>query len=183
MIAALAVALAACGEPSSALDAGGRLDGGARFDASTSGDAALDAGSPTDATVSDAARDAGAIDAGTIDAGSDGGMPDAGPPDGGERVFGVRVLADGACSELSFDPASISVPAGTSFTVSWTNATGCTEIDIDMGGTVPIVLGLEPGTSHHDTIREWCGTYTGTYVFRAYYSPSFPAYLDVDCSD
>ncbi len=51
-----------------------------------------------------------------------------------------------------------------------------------MGGTVPIVIGLEQGTRYHDTIREWCGAFTGTYVFRAYYAPTFPYYLDVDCS-
>lgn len=185
---ALVGALAACSEPASELDAGNRVDGGSRLDASTSGDAALDARPPADAAPMDSTVDSGDVDSGSIDSGLDAGIlpdagsPDGGPPDGGERVFGVRVLADGACSELSFDPASIRVPAGTSFTVNWVNATGCTEIDVDMGGTVPIVLGLEPGASYHDTIREWCGTYTGTYVFRAYYSPSFPAYLDVDCS-
>ena len=62
------------------------------------------------------------------------------------------------------EPPSISVPAGTSFTVNWINATGCTEIDIDKDGTVPIVIGLEPGASHHDTVREWCGSlFTGTF--------------------
>jgi len=90
-------------------------------------------------------------------------------------------LADGFCDMLRFEPASIAVPAGTEFTVNWINATGCTEIDIDMNGTVPIVLGLESGSSYHDTIREWCGTYTGTYTFRAYYAPSYPFTLPVDC--
>lgn len=193
MIVALAAAVVGC-EGAADVDAGAGADGGAQLDASASVDASradamtVDAMAGSDAASMDAALDAapeaGAADAGTVvtaDAGTDARV-DGGPPDAGERVFGVRVLADSACSELSFDPASIRVAAGTSFTVEWINATGCTDIDIDMGGTVPIVIGLEPGTSHHDTVREWCGSYTGTYFFRAYYSPSFPAYLDVDCS-
>lgn len=48
---------------------------------------------------------------------------------------------------------------------------------------MPIVIGLEPGASYHDTVREWCGAlFMGTFYFRAYYSPSFPYYLDVDCA-
>ncbi|MBO6940613.1 MAG: hypothetical protein JJ863_36910 [Deltaproteobacteria bacterium] len=153
---------------------GGGIDGGAR-----------------DGGRSDAGGDAGSgdVDASIVDLGVDGGSPDGGPPDlgppdmgpTGPATYDVRILADGFCDMLSFDPASISVPAGTEFTVNWINATGCTEIDIDMNGTVPIVLGLESGSSYHDTIREWCGTYTGTYTFRAYYAPSYPFTLPVDC--
>jgi hypothetical protein len=188
----LASVMAGCEDAPPGADGGGAgFDGGARMDAGSALDAsgAIDA-ARADAAIADAATeiDAGAVDAGAdagsaveVDAGSDAGV-DGGPPDAGTRVTRVRVLADGACSGLAFDPPSISVPAGTSFTVEWINATGCTDIDIDMGGTVPIVIGLEPGMRYHDTIREWCGSFTGTYVFRAYYSPSFPAYLDVDCS-
>ena len=189
VIVALGLALGACGEPAAELDGGARVDASALLDAGVA-DAAHDAQLPLDAAGDDGGADGGSSDSGLDaggdsghagDAGQDGGT-DAGAPDAGRGVLDVRVRADAACSDLSFDPPSISVPAGTSFTVNWINATGCTEIDIDMGGTVPIVLGLEPGTSYHDTIRQWCGTYTGTYVFRAYYAPSFPYYLDVDCS-
>ncbi len=152
-----------------ASDAGADLDGG-------SDDAGVD--------PADAGGDAFAGDLGADGGPADGGPPDLGEPDGGPpgpATYDVRVLADGFCDELSFDPASISVPAGTELTVRWINATGCTDIDIDMGGTVPIVIGLESGSSYHDTIREWCGTYTGTYTFRAYYAPSYPFTLPVDC--
>lgn len=204
--------LGACGEldskPDAALlDGSEELDGGldridaevpipmdgstALVDAALADAGALDAGSVDAGTVDAGSADAGAFDAGSgdggmFDAGSadgetDAGMPiDAGSLDGG--VLDVRVLADRYCADLSFDPPSVAVPAGTSFTIRWINATACTEIDIDMNGTVPIVLRLQPGQSHHDTVREWCGTYTGRYTFRAYYSPSFPYYLDVDCS-
>ena len=190
---ALAIALAGCTQELHAVDAAARADGGGIVDARSALDAAsaADAPTPVDAAVADAQVDAplsadadSRSDAGTapVDAGADA-PADAGSPDAGSLVFDVRVLADGACSDLSFDPPSISVPAGTSFTVNWINATGCTPIDIDKGGTVPIVIGLEPGTSYHDTVREWCGTlFTGTFFFRAYYAPSFPYYLDVDCS-
>lgn len=190
---AVGLALAACGGPEPA-------DAGASPDAAVARDAASrdDAGLGRDAATADggASMDAGANDAGPMTA--DAGPPDAGPPDagrsdagtdagpdaggGGATVFDVRVRADAFCADLFFEPASIAVPAGTSFTVRWINATGCTDIDIDMGGTVPIVIGLASGASYHDTVRAWCGSYTGTYVFRAYYSPSFPYTLDVDCS-
>jgi hypothetical protein len=191
MAVALACAIAGCESGGVEADGGAHLDSGARVDASGGADAGREDAAVADAAIADASTeiDAAAVDAGAdagsaveVDAGTDGGPPDAGALDAGARVTRVRVLADGACSGLAFDPPSISVPAGTSFTVEWVNATGCTDIDIDMGGTVPIVIGLEPGMRYHDTIREWCGSFTGTYVFRAYYSPSFPAYLDVDCS-
>lgn len=188
--------LAACDSRAPSPDAGmdarvPGLDGGAE-DAG-SGDAGSDAGSsdagPIDAGSSDAGpsdagpSDAGSIDAGSIDAGPpDAGSIDAGPPDaGGPLTYDVRVLADGFCDMLSFDPPSISVPAGTEFTVRWINATGCTDVDIDKSGTVPIVLGLAPGDAYHDTIRRWCGIFTGTFSFRAYYSPTYVFTLPVDC--
>lgn len=192
----VALGIAACGEPDSTPDAalvdGGEVrDGGLdRMDAEVPADgstAVPDAASADGGALDAGSADGGLLDAGSVDAGTDAAMPtdaghDAGSPDAGGGALDVRVLADAFCADLSFDPPSISVPAGTSFTVRWINATGCTEIDIDMNGTVPIVLGLEPGESHHDAVREWCGAFTGTYVFRAYYAPSFPYYLDVDCA-
>jgi len=176
-------------------------DARAPVDAGTDADVELDAGTtPPDANGLDAGEppgdggprdagdsDAGALDGGDSDAGgSDAGVPDAGsdagPPDaGGPPTFDVRILADAFCDMLRFDPPSIAVPRGTEFTVNWINATGCTEIDIDMGGTVPIVIGLTSGDSHHDTVRRWCGTFTGTYTFRAYYAPSYPFTMRADC--
>ncbi len=183
--------VAACSEPPSSADAGVADTSPRPADARSPADAAIDSAERVDATAPiemDAGDDASA--AVSSDASGEPPPNDAGAPDGGSRdapsgprVIGVRVLADAACSELSFDPPMISVPAGTSFTVNWINATGCTEIDIDKDGTVPIVIGLPPGASHHDTVREWCGSlFTGTFFFRAYYAPSFPFYLDVDCA-
>ncbi len=184
----LAVVFAGCGQPSFELDAALRADAGAVHDAASSSDAGLDAAVDNDAAVDhDASIDSGQ---GTIidDAGS---LADTGPDAAtssdatttGPRVFDVRILADSACSELSFDPPSIRVPEGTSFTVRWINATGCTDVDVDKNGDVSIVIGLPPGASYHDTVRAWCGTlFTGTFYFRAYYAPSSPYYLDVDCS-
>ena len=188
----LALSLAACGKNGADTDGGidassggldaSVVDGGGGEDAGP-----IDASVPVDggSEVDSGSRDAGMLDGGPSDAGSpepDAGPPDAGPPDaGGPLTFDVRVLADGFCDMLSFDPPSISVPAGTEFTVRWINATGCTEIDIDKSGTVPIVLGLPVGDSYHDTIRRWCGIFTGTFSFRAYYAPSYPFSLPVDC--
>ena len=42
--------------------------------------------------------------------------------------------------------------------------------------------GLEPGTSYHDTVREWCGTlFTGTFDFRVTIC-TIHSYIPVDCS-
>jgi hypothetical protein len=195
-----AVVFAGCGQPTSELDAALRADAGAAHDAASSSDAGLDAAADHDAAADgdasndgdaavdhDASNDSGqgAIinDAGSLaDTGTDAATSSDATTTG-PRVFDVRILADSACSELSFDPPSIRVPEGTSFTVRWINATGCTDVDVDKNGDVSIVIGLPPGASYHDTVRAWCGTlFTGTFYFRAYYAPSSPYYLDVDCS-
>jgi len=83
---------------------------------------------------------------------------------------------------LIANPASIAVPTGTKFTVNWIN-TGDTECDvakIDQFNQVPIVLGLEPGTSYYDSIREWCGPFTGTFDFRISIC-TLPSYIPVNC--
>lgn len=182
------VVLVGCGSPGVA-DAG--MDAGDLDAGMPAWDGDFDAAPPLDASEPDAgdATDAAAADAGGTDAGAttDAGAPDAGPGDaglpdaGGPITFDVRIRADGLCDMLRFDPPSIAVPRGSEFTVNWINATGCTDIDIDMGGTVPIVIGLSPGGSYHDTIRRWCGTFTGTYTFRAYYAPSYPFTMLADC--
>jgi hypothetical protein len=83
---------------------------------------------------------------------------------------------------LIADPSSITVPAGTEFTVNWIN-TGDTECDvakIDQFNQVPIVIGLEPGTSYYDSVREWCGQFTGTFDFRVTIC-TIHSYIPVDC--
>jgi hypothetical protein len=84
---------------------------------------------------------------------------------------------------LTANPASIAVPTGTEFTVNWIN-TGDTECDvakIDQFNQVPIIIGLEPGTSYHDSIRKWCGPFTGTFQFRITIC-TIHSYIPVDCS-
>jgi len=83
---------------------------------------------------------------------------------------------------LIANPASIAVPAGTEFTVNWIN-TGDTECDVakvDQFNQVPIIIGLEPGTSYYDSIREWCGAFTGTFSFRITIC-TIHSYIPVNC--
>jgi hypothetical protein len=84
---------------------------------------------------------------------------------------------------LVANPASIAVPAGTEFTVNWINTgdTDCDVAKIDQFNQVPIIIGLEPGTSYHDTVREWCGPFTGTFNFRISIC-TIPSYIPVDCN-
>ena len=83
---------------------------------------------------------------------------------------------------LIANPSSIAVPAGTEFTVNWIN-NGDTECDvakIDQFNHVPIVIGLEPGTSYHDSVREWCGAFTNTFNFRVSIC-TIHSYIPVNC--
>jgi hypothetical protein len=84
---------------------------------------------------------------------------------------------------LVANPASIAVPAGTEFTVNWINTgdTDCDVAKIDQFNQVPIIIGLEPGTSYHDTVREWCGSFTGTFQFRISIC-TIPSYIPVNCN-
>ena len=83
---------------------------------------------------------------------------------------------------LIANPASIAVPAGTKFTVNWINTgdTDCDVAKIDQFNQVPIIIGLEPGTSYYDSIREWCGPFTGTFSFRISIC-TIPSYIPVNC--
>ena len=66
------------------------------------------------------------------------------------------------------------------------------EIETPRGSRSPVVLdtgnvgrailiGLEPGTSYHDTVHDWCGTlFTGTFDFRISIC-TLPSYIPVDC--
>ena len=55
---------------------------------------------------------------------------------------------------LIANPASIAVPKGTEFTVNWINTgdTDCDVAKIDQFNQVPIIIGLEPGTSYHSEV-------------------------------
>jgi hypothetical protein len=160
----LAVSLllaAACG------DRTGRLP-----DAPTaSGDAGDDA-NVTDADVTDAGADA-MIDA-MIDAPP---MPDAFP-----AVLNVGIDCHNTCV-LTANPPAINVQAGTGFEVNWINVgdTDCDVAKIDQFNQVPIIIGLQPGTSYHDSVRTWCGQFTGTFNFRVSIC-TIHSYIPVNCN-
>lgn len=161
----LTVAAAACGshgprDPGSPGADAARLDGPAHGDA-TSSDGATSDGAPP------------AIDA-AIDA----------PPtvDAFPAVLDVRIDCHNTCV-LTANPSAINVSAGTSFQVNWINVgdTDCDVAKIDQFNQVPIVLGLAPGTSYHDAVRDWCGTqFTGTFQFQISIC-TIPSYIPVNC--
>jgi hypothetical protein len=136
-------------------------------DADMDGDAIADASDAHDAGSSDAAVT----------------TPDAGTPDGPPMPskLDLQINCRNDCVLIA-NPSSIAVPAGTKFTVNWIN-TGDTECDvakIDQFNQVPIIIGLEPGTSYHDSVREWCGLFTGTFNFRVSIC-TIHSYIPVDC--
>lgn len=94
------------------------------------------------------------------------GAPDLSPFMG---VLAVKIFASNTC-KITTDPASISVPRGSTFTVNWQNLPASSyDVDVDKRdpfNLVPIVIGLGAGMSYHDTVRSWCGAFTGTFWFR-----------------
>lgn len=138
--------------------------------ATTSGTAeGSSSGSPADTSATGTAAESSS---------SDGGLVQDG-------VIDVTIYAHDDCT-ITTDPASIDVPEGTEFTVNWISAaSSVVEVDvakIDDFNQVPIILGMEPGTSYHDEVRVWCGAlFTGTFDFRVT-SCFDPQYLPVDCS-
>jgi hypothetical protein len=152
------LALAACGSRT-----GGKSDGDpdAHVDPTGDGQPSMD-GAPSDAVVT----------------------PDA--PSGPDAfVFPSKLDLQINCRNdcvLIANPASIAVPAGTKFTVNWVNVgdTDCDVAKIDQFNQVPIIIGLEPGTSYHDNIREWCGMFTGTFQFRISIC-TIHSYIPVNC--
>lgn len=150
--------LAACGSQPGLPDATGAGDDDA---------AGADAAAGDDASVADAAAT----------------TPDATPaaPDAFPGVLDVRIDCHNDCT-LHANPASIAVPAGTEFEVNWINVgdTECDVAKIDEFNSVPIILGLEPGTSYHDAVRQWCGSFTGTFEFEIRIC-TIPSYIPVDC--
>ena len=130
------------------------------------GDGAHGDGALADAPVT---HDARAIDAApTIDA-----FP---------SVLDVRIDCHNTCV-LTANPAAINVSAGTSFQVNWINVgdTVCDVNKIDQFNHVPIIIGLEPGTSYHDPVHDWCGTqFTGTFDFEVRIC-EISSYIPVNC--
>jgi hypothetical protein len=160
------ILLAACGDRPGP----GGDDAPAEIDASTG---AIDAASSADATDGDGALADGAM--------TDAPPPDAAAPDAFPGVLDLRIDCRNDCV-LVADPASIAVPAGTTFEVNWINVgdTECDVAKVDQFNEVPIIIGLEPGTSYHDTVREWCGIFTGTFDFRVTIC-TLHSYIPVDC--
>ena len=147
-----------------------------------------DPGAPgTDAATGDGARTDGTPHGDAVL--SDGTLPvidaavDAPPTiDAFPAVLDVRIDCHNTCV-LTANPAAINVSAGTSFQVNWINVgdTDCDVAKIDQFNQVPIVLGLEPGTSYHDSVRDWCGTqFTGTFQFQISIC-TIPSYIPVNC--
>ena len=150
--------LAACGTKHGAPD---DAAGGGDDDAS----GVIDA---NEQTGGDAMIDAKVVDASTLDA-----FP---------SVLDVRIDCHNTCV-LTANPAAINVHAGTGFEVNWINVgdTDCDVAKIDQFNQVPIIIGLEPGTSYHDAVRTWCGPqFTGTFNFRISIC-TVPNYIPVNC--
>jgi hypothetical protein len=132
-------------------------------------------------------RDGGSdLRAGSGDAGADLRAPaDLGtPPDLWTGVLDVRIHVSDTC-DVTTDPPSFAVSAGQTFTVNWINlASSSSPVDvakIDMYNQVPIVLDLGPGMSAYDSVRPWCGMFTGMFSFRI--SGCYkPYYMPIDCS-
>ena len=124
----------------------------------------------------------GATDDGVMT--TDGSSSESGD-DLDDGILDVTIIAHDDCT-ITTIPASITVPEGTEFTVNWISAaTSEAPVDvakIDQFNAVPIILGMEPGTSYHDEVREWCGDlFTGTFDFEIT-SCFDPQYIPVDCS-
>jgi len=140
-------------------------------DASPRDGMASDTGNPPDATMGDATA-------------GDAGKPDMQPPpvDAFPSVLDLRINCRNDCV-LVANPSSIAVPTGTSFEVNWINTgdTDCDVAKIDQFNQVPIIIGLQPGTSFHDSVRDWCGIFTGTFSFRVTIC-TLHSFIPVDCS-
>jgi len=134
-------------------------------------DSSADTASSHDAAMADAT---GATDA-TVTP-HDAAIPDAFP-----SKLDLRINCHNDCTLIA-NPPSIAVPAGTQFTVNWINTgdTDCDVAKIDQFNQVPIVLGLEPGNSYWDSVREWCGQFTGTFEFQISIC-TIPSYIPVNC--
>ena len=164
---------AACGKNSTSPSA----------DASPGHDANLiDANSSFDAS---ALADGNVVDASSrfdAPALADTSLPDAPLLDAFPAVLDMRINCHNDCTLIAM-PSSINVPAGTSFEVNWINVgdTQCDVDKIDNANQVPLIIGLDPGTSALDAVHSWCGTeFTGTFEFRVDIC-TLPSYIPVNC--
>lgn len=144
-------------------------------DAASSGDA--------DGALTDGGLDGPLLDGtGGSDALVDALVDAPSTPDAFPAVLDLRIDCHNTCV-LTANPPRIDVPTGTSFEVNWVNVgdTECDVAKVDQFNQVPIIIGLEPGTSYHDSVREWCGPFTGTFDFRVSIC-TIHSYIPVDCS-
>ena len=112
----------------------------------------------------------------------DAGRDASSTPDAFPSVLDVRIDCHNDCTLIAHPP-SIAVTAGTSFQVNWINVgdTTCDVTKVDQFNHVPIVLGLDPGTSYDDTVHQWCGAlFTGTFEFQISIC-TLPSYIPVNC--
>jgi hypothetical protein len=160
-IAFVLIAAFACGSRPEPADPG--------RDAAETGDSAGDAAALHDAMPTD-----------TPATPPDAALPD-GPPVPAKLDLHINCRND---CVLIANPSSIAVPAGTKFTVNWINTgdTDCDVAKVDAFNQVPIIIGLEPRTSYYDGIREWCGSFTGTFDFRVTIC-TIHSYIPVDCGE
>lgn len=161
-LAPVLLAFAACGSHAD--------PGNPHQDADTT--ATNDSAIVSDASTHDAATDATTVT--TTDAGVDAFVFPS--------KLDLRINCRNDCVLIA-DPSSIAVPAGTEFTVNWINTgdTDCDVAKIDQFNQVPIVIGLEPGNSYYDSVREWCGQFTGTFQFRVSIC-TIHSYIPVNCN-
>ncbi len=114
-------------------------------------------------------------------------LGDAAPADGLSTdafpsVLDVRIDCHNTCTLVAM-PSAINVSAGTGFEVNWINVgdTVCDVSKIDQFNSVPIIIGLDPGTSYHDPVHTWCGAiFTGMFEFRIDIC-TLPSYIPVNC--
>lgn len=138
-------------------------------------------GSTTDTTGGADETGSTSTGEGQEESSSSGGEDSSGVVDG---VLEIGIIAHNDCT-FTVEPSSITVPEGTEFTVNWVSHPA-SEVEFDIAkidpfNHVPIVIGMEPGTSYHDDIRQWCGTlFTDTFDFRLT-SCFDPLYIPVDC--
>lgn len=170
------------GEPSGSEDASGAdedADGADEASGSSGGDSASTTDNDTTTGSDTSAAPTGSSTGELV---TDGGSESSG--DLADGVLDIVITAHNDCT-FTTEPASITVPEGTEFTVNWVSS-AASEVEFDVAkidafNAVPIILGMEPGTSYHDDIREWCGTlFTGTFDFRV--TSCFEHhYIPVDC--
>lgn len=168
--------------PTDSADGDATADTDPSDDDDTNDDDTNDDGATTTASSGPVSDDTG-VDDGTTAGGESSSTGEPGDLDDG--ILDITIIAHNDCTFTTVPPA-IAVPEGTAFTVNWISAAN-SEIELDIAkidafNAVPIIIGMEPGTSYHDEVREWCGDlFNGTFDFRIT-SCFDPVYIPVDCS-